>query len=62
MFNCVTTATAAGIQRRMLTDNKASSGTGLPMVADAFGFPDKEEVRGSNPRRPTQVTDPLGGR
>jgi hypothetical protein len=42
--NCVTTATAAGVQRRTLADNKASSGIGSSMVAAPFGFPDKEEV------------------
>jgi hypothetical protein len=38
--NCGTTATAAGIQRRTLADEKASSGIGVGMVADVFGFPD----------------------
>ena len=35
-----------GIQRRTLTDDKASSGTGLSMVAIAFGCPDKEGIVG----------------
>jgi hypothetical protein len=33
-----------GTRRRTLVDDKASSGTGLLMVADARGFPDKEAV------------------
>jgi hypothetical protein len=40
----VTTATTVGTRRRTLVDDKASSGTGLLMVADVLGFPDKEEV------------------
>jgi hypothetical protein len=44
VFNCVTTATAVGIQRRTAADGKASSGAGLRMIADAFGLPDKEEI------------------
>jgi hypothetical protein len=42
----VTTATTAGTRRGTLVDDKASSGTGLRVVADALGFPDKEEVGG----------------
>jgi hypothetical protein len=53
----VTTAVAVGIQQRTLVDKKASSGIGLRMMADAFGLPDKEEVDGSSPSRPTHVTD-----
>jgi hypothetical protein len=43
---CVTTATTAGIQRRTLTDDRASSEIGSGVVADALGFRDNEEVRG----------------
>ncbi|HEV2620246.1 MAG TPA: hypothetical protein VGU23_09965 [Acidobacteriaceae bacterium] len=55
-------AVVADIQQRTLADKKASSGIGLRMMADAFGLPDKEEVDGSSPSRPTQLTArlPLG--
>jgi len=52
----VTTATAIGAQRRTLTDNKASSEVRSSMVADAFGFPDKEEVSSSTAAA-AKVTD-----
>ncbi len=51
----MTTAVAVGIQQRTLADKKASSGIRLRMMADAFGLPDKEEVPGSSPGRPTSA-------
>ena len=53
MTNCVTIATAAGIRQRTPTDSKASSKDRLTVVTDSLGLPDKEEVRGSSPLRPT---------
>jgi hypothetical protein len=43
--NCVTTVTAAHVQRRTRADDKASSGIGSTMVSDVFGLPDTEDVR-----------------
>ena len=43
MSNCVTTTTAAGIQLRTSTDNKASSEGRLRIVADGLDLPDKPD-------------------